>query len=1338
MKGTVDGSGGGGESVRVIVRLRPEEQEGGALAGGRDMAGSCVLGVEDQKLTIVDPRREEQHQQAYDFSFDRVFGPEASQDDVFETVKPLVHATVDGFTTTVFAYGSTGSGKTHTISGTDENPGVLPRAVGLLFERLESDMAAGSEKAFMVFLTYVEIYNNVFHNLLEGVADGSSGKRKNSSNDTLMATERRNKTLHNAPTAPSTPLPPPPSSTKIEVREHPSRGVFLSGGEGLRVPVSSASAVAALVARGTKSRRTASTGLNDRSSRSHAILILEIEATHSPPSAAAAAAAAAAARGGEDCDADGSSRATTDVLSPSSLASSPAPPVGVGGNPAPCAVGKLRVGVGRGTTRRVVGGGRSRRRSIVECVSIGKMQLIDLAGSERVSMSEVEGSSLVEAQNINLSLTLLGDVLSALSKYHRAAARSSAPPPPPSGSSAGGTLNGSASPYGGGAVSGVGGAEKPFIPYRNSKLTYLLKDSLGGNCKTLMVCAVRAAPACFQQTMMSLRYAGRARDIKNVPHRVLEEGAGGGSGGRVGGGGGTGTSLRGTVDEIELLRIKLVETTAEFERLRGATATGESEKKALRDQLKALAEKNRSEKNRMDELLEGVIHSQKGELEKRKEEFVDLQASDTMDSHAETIERQKERIRDLQTEREAAASAASTARDEALGLRQALDRAEEASLKLRDEGSRLRAKGEMLRIERDSAATRRSRYADAHTHRHTGTECVFTRGDTYRKAVKKMAKEREGLKTAAKEADERMKETTAILAECRKEAEEAVAVANAREEAFSSKEAAAEERAAAAEGRARLWEKKAEEIAASLRHQVEQHEKTVKANAEAERQRDQAAAAALRVELETATAKLSTLTENIASLQRQKAEVELGRELLCTRKREIETALTAETRVRSGAEAREREMQKTTHSLSQELEALRASLSDAVSGKAAAKESANQLSEDRRVTEERLQQASRKVSELEISGGLLKEQLAEARRVAGAVQARLEASAEAGQELEKQLLEKDKEAEGLREGMGRQAAEIASLQENATRLRVDAEATAGRAEHALTAEIGLHKREAADLRNRLELQASQAERAQERAEALHAAAVDEAREIAGELRNLLIAREAEAARSASEASEREKTLLEAHKLNLQELRKEMAEELQRAKDEQAADKALWEERAARDAAAAAAEAAAEATSASERAATERESLAVARGEAAGTAAEAARWLRREEEAFEQQREQREALELASVTAKRLREELELQGGEVDRLRQELEESIARHEATEREVAMREENEKQAADERQEAEREKARLAIVAKAKEAASKRERDSNDRKAAARALQEAAAAAAAAATERAETAAR
>lgn len=67
----------------------------------------------------------------------------------------------------------------------------------------------------------------------------------------------------------------------------------------------------------------------------------------------------------------------------------------------------------------------------------------------------------------------------------------------------------------------------------------------------------------------------------------------------------------------------------EFERLRNATASSESEKEELRQQLQALAGKNRDEKNRMEQLLEGVIHGQQGELEKQKMEFDDLQARQT-------------------------------------------------------------------------------------------------------------------------------------------------------------------------------------------------------------------------------------------------------------------------------------------------------------------------------------------------------------------------------------------------------------------------------------------------------------------------------------------------------------------------------------------------------------------------------------------------------------------------------------------------------------------------------------------------------------------------------------
>lgn len=84
----------------------------------------------------------------------------------------------------------------------------------------------------------------------------------------------------------------------------------------------------------------------------------------------------------------------------------------------------------------------------------------------------------------------------------------------------------------------------------------------------------------------------------------------------------------------------------------------------------------------------------------------------------------------------------------------------------------------------------------------------------------------------------------------------------------------------------------------------------------------------------------------------------------------------------------------------------------------------------------------------------------------------------------------------------------------------------------------------------MELQTTQAERARDQLEARHATDLREARGIAEELRKLLTVREAEAARSKSEANEREKTLLEAHKRDLDQIRTEMAGEVQRTKDKQ--------------------------------------------------------------------------------------------------------------------------------------------------------------------------------------------
>ncbi|XP_068609635.1 kinesin-like protein KIF3C [Brachionichthys hirsutus] len=114
-------------------------------------------------------------------------------------------------------------------------------------------------------------------------------------------------------------------------------------------------------------------------------------------------------------------------------------------------------------------------------IRVGRLNLVDLAGSERQAKTGVQGERLKEAAKINLSLSALGNVISAL-----ADGRSS------------------------------------HVPYRDSKLTRLLQDSLGGNAKTVMVATLGPAPQHYDETLTTLRYANRAKNIQNQP-RVNED-----------------------------------------------------------------------------------------------------------------------------------------------------------------------------------------------------------------------------------------------------------------------------------------------------------------------------------------------------------------------------------------------------------------------------------------------------------------------------------------------------------------------------------------------------------------------------------------------------------------------------------------------------------------------------------------------------------------------------------------------------------------------------------------------------------------------------------------------
>merc|ERR1719217_587687 len=98
-----------------------------------------------------------------EFLFDAVFDAAAGQADIFEECRSLVQSAVDGYPVTIFCYGQTGAGKTHTMYGTDADPGIAPRAVAELFRLCEEQ---AHRRECNVYASMVELYNNDLADLL--------------------------------------------------------------------------------------------------------------------------------------------------------------------------------------------------------------------------------------------------------------------------------------------------------------------------------------------------------------------------------------------------------------------------------------------------------------------------------------------------------------------------------------------------------------------------------------------------------------------------------------------------------------------------------------------------------------------------------------------------------------------------------------------------------------------------------------------------------------------------------------------------------------------------------------------------------------------------------------------------------------------------------------------------------------------------------------------------------------------------------------------------------------------------------------------------------------------
>ena len=289
--------------------------------------------------------------------YDYILPPDTTQEQMYEKVakKTIVDFT-EGYNGTIFAYGQSGSGKTYSMLGPDsvfetlassaENElyGITPRAVYQIFNIFKDFDRNGTK--WKLSLSYIEIYNEKIKCLLSK-KDG------------------------------------------LKIREDPNEGFIIPEKDSIdcQTPLS----VFEGINLASKNRATGATNQNERSSRSHAILQLELIYN-----------------------------------------------------------------------------------SIDGLVRKSHLSLVDLAGSERIAKTGAEGQRLKEAQKINQSLTTLGMVIMSL------------------------TTPGS-----------------KHIPFRNSKLTLILKDSLGGSSKTTLLCTASRLKRHSEESIQTLYFASRAKTIKN-------------------------------------------------------------------------------------------------------------------------------------------------------------------------------------------------------------------------------------------------------------------------------------------------------------------------------------------------------------------------------------------------------------------------------------------------------------------------------------------------------------------------------------------------------------------------------------------------------------------------------------------------------------------------------------------------------------------------------------------------------------------------------------------------------------------------------------------------------
>lgn len=158
-------------NIRVYCRIRPPlDSESSKPLFNLNVLDACSIEVE--KIELLNSARKGKSQ--HSFTFDGIFTPHSSQEDVFAEVSSMVQSALDGYNVCIFAYGQTGSGKTYTMEGGcgKENYGIIPRSMDMIFNSMEDLKRMGWQ--LTIKATFLEIYNEIIYDLLDSSKEQES------------------------------------------------------------------------------------------------------------------------------------------------------------------------------------------------------------------------------------------------------------------------------------------------------------------------------------------------------------------------------------------------------------------------------------------------------------------------------------------------------------------------------------------------------------------------------------------------------------------------------------------------------------------------------------------------------------------------------------------------------------------------------------------------------------------------------------------------------------------------------------------------------------------------------------------------------------------------------------------------------------------------------------------------------------------------------------------------------------------------------------------------------------------------------------------------------------